>query len=185
MFSGRIKGAWGHLPSPVPPLEALPPHLPPVRRKNGQNQLFLAIFLDFCPLRNAFCPLDAPTKKKIWCRHCQCSQINLKNERKTWSDNPTGQSFWYLPFYPHGQYTMVYTKVLNIGEGPSNQDKPTRYCEQGRRSVLDMGREIIWWRVSTNCALACAPSEAGKFCIFGNELCNLVNTFRHKFRADE
>ena len=45
--------------------------------------------------------------------------------------------------YPHGHYAMVCTKVvnknLNIGEGASNQDKPTRYCEQGRRSVLDMG----------------------------------------------
>ena len=171
MFSGGIKGAWGHLS----PRSRLCPPLTPVRRKNGQNQLFLAIFLDFCPLRNAFSPLMPPPKKKKknWCRHCQCSQINLKNERKTWSDSPTGHNHFDIYLSTH----MVYTKVLNIGEGASNQDKPTRYCEQGRRSVLDMGREIIWWRVSTNCALACAPSEAGKFCIFGNGIVQFGESF--------
>ena len=50
------------------PLEALPPrpHLPPSEEKHCQNQPFLAKFLFFCHLRNAFCPLDAPpppTKK--------------------------------------------------------------------------------------------------------------------------
>ena len=31
--------------------------------KNGKNHPFSAKFLEFCPLRIAFCPLDAPHKK--------------------------------------------------------------------------------------------------------------------------
>ena len=36
----------------------------------------------------------------------------------------------FLP-YTHGHYTMLYTMVVNFGEGASNQGIPTRYCEQG------------------------------------------------------
>ena len=53
-------GGMGH------PDQGSAPTCPPVRRKNGQNQPFLAIFFNFCPLRNAFCSLDAP-HKNFWC----------------------------------------------------------------------------------------------------------------------
>ena len=45
-----------------PPVGGSAPTCPPVRRKNGQNQPFSAKFLNFCPLRIAFCPLVSPTK---------------------------------------------------------------------------------------------------------------------------
>ena len=56
----------------------------------------------------------------------------------------------FLP-YKHMGITQWCSQVLNIGEGASNQDKPTRYCDQRRRSVFDIGGGIIWWHVSTNC----------------------------------
>ena len=60
-----------------PQSEALPPHtFPQSEGKNGQNQPFPAFFsLDFCPLRIAFCSLDAPHKKlwiKLTTKLCIC-----------------------------------------------------------------------------------------------------------------
>ena len=61
-------GHGGHLP----PVGGLPPHLPPIRRKNGQNQPFLANFLIFAPSETHFAPSIPPTKKKkFWCFHCR------------------------------------------------------------------------------------------------------------------
>ena len=61
--SGGIKGgAWGHFPPPSLRL-CPPPHLPtPSVEKNGQNQLFLAIFLIFAPSEMHFAPLIPPQK---------------------------------------------------------------------------------------------------------------------------
>ena len=54
------RGAWGNFP---PSRRLFPLHLPPSQKeKIGQNQPLSAIFFYFCPLRKAFCPLDAPTK---------------------------------------------------------------------------------------------------------------------------
>ena len=59
------EGAWG---SKCPPVGG---SAPPVRRKKWPKSAIFGKFLDFCPLRIAFCPLDAPPKKKkkFWCRH--------------------------------------------------------------------------------------------------------------------
>ena len=66
------EGEWQMRAEPPPPLEALPSFAtpPPVRRKNGQNQLgpIFGKFSDFAPLESHFAP---PQKKKIWCRHCR------------------------------------------------------------------------------------------------------------------
>ena len=72
--SGGIKGrgAWGAFP---PHQRLCPPLAPQSEEKNGQNKLFSANFFDFCPLRIAFCPLDVPSQKNFWCRHC--SVLNL------------------------------------------------------------------------------------------------------------
>ena len=60
--SGGIKGDMGGAyASPVG--GSAPSLAPQSEEKNGQNQPFLGKFLDFCPLRIAFCPLDAPHKK--------------------------------------------------------------------------------------------------------------------------
>ena len=48
---GGIKGGCMH------------PHFLPVRRKKLSKLAIFGKFLDFCPLRNTFCPLDAPHKK--------------------------------------------------------------------------------------------------------------------------
>ena len=51
---------------------ALPPLAPPpVKRKNCENRAFSANFwiLPPPPPTHTFCPLDAPQKEKIWCRH--------------------------------------------------------------------------------------------------------------------
>ena len=53
-------GAWR---ANAPQLEALPPTCPPVRRKKWQKSAIFGKILDFCPLRIAFFPLDAPHKK--------------------------------------------------------------------------------------------------------------------------
>ena len=53
-------GAWG---ANAPQSEALPPTCPPQKKKWPKSAIF-GKFLDFCPLRIAFCPLDAPHKKK-------------------------------------------------------------------------------------------------------------------------
>ena len=39
------------------------PHLPPSQKKKWPKSAIFGKLVDFCPLRNAFCPLDAPTKK--------------------------------------------------------------------------------------------------------------------------
>ena len=53
------RGAWGKCPPPVGG-SAPPPHLPPSQKKKMAK---ISKFLDFCPLRIALCPLDAPHKK--------------------------------------------------------------------------------------------------------------------------
>ena len=57
------RGAWLTFASP-PPSEALPPTCSLVRRKKLPKSAIFNKFLDFCPLRIVFCPLDATTKKK-------------------------------------------------------------------------------------------------------------------------
>ena len=53
----------------APPLEALPPLAhPPIRWKKWSKSAIFGKFLNFCPLRIAFCPLDAP-HKNFWCHH--------------------------------------------------------------------------------------------------------------------
>ena len=39
------------------------PHLPPVRKKKWSKSAIFCKFLDFCPLRNALCSLNASHKK--------------------------------------------------------------------------------------------------------------------------
>ena len=71
VYSGGIKGGgMGENAPPPPPSKALPPLAPPVRRKKWLKSAIFGNFLDFCPLRIAFCPLDAPPQKNFWCRHC-------------------------------------------------------------------------------------------------------------------
>ena len=53
-----------------PHSEVLPPLAPPVRRKKWPKSAIFGNFFDFCPLRNVFCPLDAPPQKIFWCHHC-------------------------------------------------------------------------------------------------------------------
>ena len=54
-------GAWGGKCPPVG--GSAPPFDPPVRRKTWPKSAIFGKFLDFGPLRIAFCPLDAPHKK--------------------------------------------------------------------------------------------------------------------------
>ena len=61
--SSGIKGGGGHKGAFASPHWRL---CPPPKKK---NQPFSANFFDFCPLRNAFCPLSAP-KNNFWCCHC-------------------------------------------------------------------------------------------------------------------
>ena len=42
------------------------PTCPQSEEKTDQNQPFL----DFCPLRNTFCPFDVPPQENFWCHHC-------------------------------------------------------------------------------------------------------------------
>ena len=59
-----MAASGGGLGGQMPQSEALPPPLAPQsEEKNGKNQPFSAN-LDFCPLRIAFCPLDAPPPQK-------------------------------------------------------------------------------------------------------------------------
>lgn len=53
------RGAWGGI---FPLLEALPP-LALLRREKWQKSAIFVILKNFCPLRYAFCPLDAPPQK--------------------------------------------------------------------------------------------------------------------------
>ena len=57
------RGAWANLPPPTVASEALPP-LAPSQKKKWPKAAIVGKFLDFCPLRNAFCPLDAPQKRR-------------------------------------------------------------------------------------------------------------------------
>ena len=74
--------------------------------------------------------------------------------------------------FTHIGITQWCSQVVNIGEGASNQDKPTKYCDQGRRSVFDMGGGAIWWCVSTICPHKgvseedVLPQKLGKFVFF-------------------
>ena len=61
VFSGGIKG--GALGENPPSRRLCSPLAPPVRRKKWPKSVIFGKFLDFCPLRIAFCPLDAPHKK--------------------------------------------------------------------------------------------------------------------------
>ena len=54
-------GAWGKMPPSRRLCPPLPP--PPVRRIKWPKSAIFGKCLDFCPLRIAFCPLDAPHKK--------------------------------------------------------------------------------------------------------------------------
>ena len=63
--SGGIKGEKENLPPPPP--RRLCPHLSPDRRKIEKKSAIFSNILDFCPLRNAFCPINAPTPQKISC----------------------------------------------------------------------------------------------------------------------
>ena len=55
------KGGMGAF---APPVRGSAPHtFPPVRRKNGQNKLFLANFWIFAPSESHFTPSMPPTKK--------------------------------------------------------------------------------------------------------------------------
>ena len=62
--SGGIKGGGGHGGIFPPPVGGSAPPLapPPVRRKNGQNQPFSAIFLIFAPSETYFAPSMPPTE---------------------------------------------------------------------------------------------------------------------------
>ena len=64
VISGGIKGE-GDGAFALPQSEALPPHLspPPRQKKKWPKSVIFGKFLNFCPLRIAFFPLDAPTKK--------------------------------------------------------------------------------------------------------------------------
>ena len=63
-FSGGIKGGGHGGICPPPPVGGSSPHLPPpVRRKKWPKSAIFGNFLDFCSLRVAFFPLDAPHKK--------------------------------------------------------------------------------------------------------------------------
>ena len=54
MAASRGHGAF------APQSEALPPTCPPSQKKKWPKSAILDKCLDFCPLVNAFCPLDAP-----------------------------------------------------------------------------------------------------------------------------
>ena len=70
--------------------------------------------------------------------------LGLKKKKKTWTDNSPIENNHFdiylsnLHTWALG-YAMVQPGCKYLG-GASNQDIPTtRYCEQGRRSVFDMG----------------------------------------------
>ena len=56
-FSGGIKGGHGDICHPRQRLS-----LPPLSPQSEEKMAKISKFLDFCPLRIAFCPLDAPQK---------------------------------------------------------------------------------------------------------------------------
>ena len=59
--SGGIKGGgMGHFPPPS--LRPCPPLSPQSEAKKWSKSAIFGKFLNFCPLRNAFFPLDAPHK---------------------------------------------------------------------------------------------------------------------------
>ena len=71
-MANAINTQWRHqggggMGAFAPPVGSSP-HLPPVRRKNGQNQPFSENFWIFAPSESHFAPSMPP--QKIWCRHC-------------------------------------------------------------------------------------------------------------------
>ena len=74
MYSGGIKGGHGGICSPVGGSSPTCP-LPHQKKKMAKSAIF-SKFLDFCPLRNVFCPLDASPHKKISgaATACVCDQ---------------------------------------------------------------------------------------------------------------
>ena len=56
-------GSSGSMKVPPPRRRISPTPPPPVRRNKWPKSSIFGKFSDFCPLRIAFCPLDAPTKK--------------------------------------------------------------------------------------------------------------------------
>ena len=58
----RHQGGHGAFANPSQRLCLPPTCLPTIRRKNGKNQPFLAIFFIFAPSKIHFAPLDAPQK---------------------------------------------------------------------------------------------------------------------------
>ena len=78
--SGSIKGAWG-ICSP-----------PPVRRKKWPKSVIFGKFWDFCPLRIAFFPLNAPHKNKQ--TNKQTKQNKTKSGAATAGHH--GLKFWSL-----------------------------------------------------------------------------------------
>ena len=78
-----------------------------------------------------------------------------KREKKTWTDRPSPTENNYFDNYlstSHIGITQWCSQVVNIGEVAGSQDKPTRYCEQGCRSVFNMGDNLVVCQ--HNCALA-------------------------------
>ena len=76
----------------APQSEALPPHLPPVRRKKLPKSAIFGKFLDFCPLRITFCPLDAPPQKIS-------GAATAENRGLILTEPGTGFSFLPPPFF--------------------------------------------------------------------------------------
>ena len=97
----RHQGGGGH-GGKMPPVGGSAPHLPPSQKKKLPKSAIFGKFLDFCPLRIAFCPLDAP-HKKFWCRHWWHSlqndqhQQELFTEHKIWCKE--WRSFVWLVWY--------------------------------------------------------------------------------------
>ena len=71
--------------------------------------------------------------------HKSTLTLTWKKKKKTWTDPTENNHFDIYTFYLTHMGIMHWcSQVFYIGEGESNQEKPTRYCDQKRRSVFDL-----------------------------------------------
>ena len=91
----KIFAGWGDPPVPQeknPVRGSSPPNCPPQKAKWPKSSIF-GIFLNFCPLRMAFCPLDAPHKNT---GAATATRNHRYTRKRTWSQ-------WRAPrFAKHG-----------------------------------------------------------------------------------
>ena len=117
-----VAASRGDMGAFVPPVgDSAPTCPPPVRRKNGQNQPFLAIFFLLLPPQKCILPPWCPQTKDFWCHHWL---FTLYQQWKRYTLGPSYRKF--IPVLVNTGTFLVYQYCL----------KMWYFCSLERASVI-------------------------------------------------